>query len=41
MKIIKKQKMRTNIADWIEYWDHFDSDLYIKILIAKKNLKFE
>jgi len=28
--------MGQNIADWIEYWDNFDSDLYIKILIAKK-----
>ena len=29
--------MATNIADWIAYWDHFDSDLYIRILIAKRN----
>ena len=33
--------MGTNIADWIEYWDHFDSDLYIRILIAKNNKESE
>jgi|TARA_R100000084_G_scaffold109435_1_gene76724 hypothetical protein len=25
-----------NIADWIEYWDHFNKDLYIEYLIAKQ-----
>ena len=25
-----------NIADWIEYWDNFDVDLYIRILQYKK-----
>ena len=25
----------TNIADWMEYWDHFDKDLYIQYLITK------
>jgi len=29
-------KTTLNIADWIDYWDHFDSDLYIQYLIAKK-----
>ena len=29
--------MGTNIADWIEYWDHFNTDLYIQVLIAKQN----
>jgi hypothetical protein len=29
--------MSTNIADWIDYWDHFDRDLYIAYLIAKQN----
>lgn len=29
--------MNTNIADWIEYWDHFDRDLYIQYLIRKQN----
>ncbi len=29
--------MSTNIADWIEYWDNFDRDLYIAYLIAKQN----
>ena len=28
--------MGTNIADWIDYWDHFDRDLYIAYLIAKQ-----
>ena len=27
----------TNIADWMEYWDHFDKDLYIQYLITKQN----
>lgn len=26
----------TNIADWLEYWDHFNNDLYIRVLIAKQ-----
>jgi hypothetical protein len=29
--------MSTNIADWMEHWDHFDKDLYIAYLIAKQN----
>jgi hypothetical protein len=29
--------MSTNIADWMDYWDHFDRDLYIAYLIAKQN----
>ena len=29
--------MSTNIADWMEHWDHFDRDLYIAYLIAKQN----
>ena len=29
--------MSTNIADWIEHWDHFNVDLYIACLIAKQN----
>jgi hypothetical protein len=28
--------MSTNIADWIDYWDHFDRDLYVAYLIAKQ-----
>lgn len=28
--------MSTNIADWMDYWDHFDRDLYIAYLIAKQ-----
>lgn len=28
--------MSTNIADWIDYWDNFDRDLYIAYLIAKQ-----
>ena len=28
--------MGQNIADWIDYWDHFDRDLYIAYLIAKQ-----
>jgi len=29
--------MGTNILDWMQYWDHFDKDLYIQYLIAKQN----
>jgi hypothetical protein len=29
--------MGTNIADWMEHWDHFDRDLYVQVLIAKQN----
>lgn len=29
--------MGTNIADWMEHWDHFDRDLYLAYLIAKQN----
>lgn len=29
--------MGTNIADWMEHWDHFDTDLYVQVLIAKQN----
>ena len=28
----------TNIADWIEHWDHFDYGLYLKVLQAKQRL---
>ena len=28
--------MSTNMADWMDYWDHFDRDLYIAYLIAKQ-----
>jgi hypothetical protein len=28
--------MGANIADWTEHWDHFDVDLYVRILVAKK-----
>ena len=31
--------MGANIADWIEHWDHFDTDLYIAYLIARQNEK--
>ena len=33
--------MGTNIADWMEYWDHFDNDLYIAYLIARNNKEDE
>jgi len=33
--------MGTNIADWMEYWDHFDKDLYIRYLITKQNQQHE
>ena len=33
--------MGTNIADWMEYWNHFDKDLYIRYLIAKQNQEHE
>jgi hypothetical protein len=26
----------TNIADWIEYWDHFDEDLHAQYLLASQ-----
>ncbi len=26
----------SNIADWIQYWDRFDRNLYIEYLIAKQ-----
>ena len=29
--------MGTNIADWKQHWDNFDTDLYIAYLIAKQN----
>lgn len=29
--------MGSNIADWMEHWDHFNTDLYIACLIAKQN----
>ena len=28
--------MKTNILDWIEYWDNFDKELYIQYLLAKQ-----
>jgi len=28
--------MRTNIIDWMEYWDNFNKELYIQYLLAKK-----
>lgn len=28
--------MGQNIADWMNYWDNFDRDLYIAYLIAKQ-----
>ncbi len=28
--------MGANIADWKEHWDHFDVDLYIRILTVKQ-----
>jgi len=33
--------MGTNIADWMEHWDHFNKDLYIAYLIAKQNKENE
>ena len=42
IKEIKTKKMNaTNIADWMEYWDTFDKDLYIQYLIAKQNTDFK
>ena len=26
----------TNIADWIEYWDNFNIELYLRVLKAKQ-----
>lgn len=26
----------TNIADWIEHWDNFNIELYLRILQAKQ-----
>ena len=28
--------MGTNIADWKEHWDHFNVDLYIRVLTVKQ-----
>ena len=30
-------KNASNIADWLEHWDHFDIDRYVQYLIAKQN----
>ena len=29
-------KPHTNIVDWLDYWDSFDLDRYIRILEARK-----
>ena len=29
--------MGTNIADWSRFWDNFNRELYIKILMIKHN----
>jgi hypothetical protein len=34
---MKQPILGTNIADWKEHWDHFNLDLYVRILIAKQN----
>ena len=30
------KKNASNIADWIQYWDHFDYGLYLAILKVKQ-----
>ncbi len=38
-KTIKTTEMKphTNIVDWLDYWDSFDLDRYIRILQARKD----
>ena len=34
---MKHPILGTNIADWLEHWDHFDIDRYVQYLIARLN----
>lgn len=39
IRIVMMNNMKrnsSNIADWIQYWDRFDRNLYIEYLIAKQ-----
>ena len=29
--------MKVDIKDWMQFWDSFDKDLYIKYLIARQH----
>jgi hypothetical protein len=35
---MKKSRNCCNIADWMKFWEHFDVDLYIRLLAIRNQI---